>query len=607
MAQIIGIAYSCRIDCFDDNIAVALFEGALPPQAEREVESHAAGCSACRRLLAELARSPSLAGRSPTIPAAGDAHIDLDPGDKVDRFSILGRIGHGGMGVVFSAYDPRLDRKVALKLLRSSDDSKLTPEEAQARLLREAQALAQQSHPNVIAVYDVGTYKSEVYIAMELVEGKTLGQWLRAYQRSQREILDKFQQAGRALAAAHGSGLVHRDFKPDNVLVGDDDRVRVMDFGLARSLFYDIPEESLDPNFRIAVDGVSELNRSLTATGAVLGTPRYMAPEQFLGRLADARSDQFSFCVGLWEALHGKHPFEGGTARALAESADTRPVAPAGSRMPAWVQRVLERGLAREPARRYPSMEALLRDLQPPRPSTRGRVLPVAALAVAVIVLGVYLYKSRREADDARNAIEEALRAAERKVAEAQVDQIELEGLRQEREKLVKLVESARGMTERVRLLEEEIVKREVRIAELEQKVQKRPGPRPPAPPPARGLSIEKVRSHVESRMRDIESCFREWRTRVAGDQIAVTVRFRIQGTGLVDQVTMGRTDGAPLDDRPLRECLHGALTAIHFTQAPDDTVVEYRFITSRSKFDRIPRVIRYSPARFSGDLDDQP
>ncbi|HTM19879.1 MAG TPA: protein kinase, partial [Kofleriaceae bacterium] len=322
---------------------MALFEGALPPVTEKEVEAHAASCSACRRLLAELARSPSMAARSPTIPnVAGDAHIDLEPGDKVDRFSILGRLGHGGMGVVFSAYDPRLDRKVALKLLRSSDDSKLTPEEAQARLLREAQALAQQSHPNVIAVYDVGTYKSEVYIAMELVEGKTLGQWLRAYQRSHREILDKFVQAGKALAAAHGSGLVHRDFKPENVLVGDDDRVRVMDFGLARSLFYDIPEESLDPMFRIAVDGVSELNRDLTATGAVLGTPRYMAPEQFLGRLADARSDQFSFCVALWEALYGERPFPGVTAGELAAAVRTgrlrEPPDISDRGVPAWLK-----------------------------------------------------------------------------------------------------------------------------------------------------------------------------------------------------------------------------------------------------------------------------
>ena len=549
------------------------------------MESHAAGCSACRRLLAELARSPSLAGRSPTIPAAGDAHIDLEPGDKVDRFSILGRIGHGGMGVVFSAYDPRLDRKVALKLLRSSDDSKLTPEEAQARLLREAQALAQQSHPNVIAVYDVGTYKSEVYIAMELVEGKTLGQWLRAYQRSQREILDKFQQAGRALAAAHGSGLVHRDFKPENVLVGDDDRVRVMDFGLARSLFYDLPEEPIDESFRIAVDGVSELNRSLTATGAVLGTPRYMAPEQFLGRLADARSDQFSFCVGLWEALLGKHPFEGGTARPLAESADARPVPPSGSRLPPWVQRVLERGLAREPVRRYPSMEALLRELQPPRPSSRARIVPVVALAIAVLFLGGYLYKSRREADDARDAVDEARRGAlaaaadaERARAEAEVARVELVRLREERDDLVQLADAAQGMTERVRVLEEAIAERDLRIAELELKVERVPGARPPQPPPARGLLLRQVRGQVDPRMDEIKFCFREWRTRVSGDHIAVTVRFRIEGTGLVSTVTMARTDGAQLDDRPLRECLRGALTAIQFNQAPGDTIAEYRF-----------------------------
>jgi len=587
------------VDCFDDNIAVALFEGALPSETEEEVEAHAAGCSACRRLLAELARSPSLAGRSPTIPAAGDAHIDLDPGDKVDRFSILGRIGHGGMGVVFSAYDPRLDRKVALKLLRSSDDSSLTPEEAQARLLREAQALAQQSHPNVIAVYDVGTYKSEVYIAMELVEGKTLGQWLRAYQRTQREILDKFVQAGRALAAAHGSGLVHRDFKPENVLVGDDDRVRVMDFGLARSLFYDLPEEPIDMTFRVAVVGVSELNKSLTATGAVLGTPRYMAPEQFLGRAADARSDQFSFCVALWEAVHGRHPFSGGTARPLAESADAAPEAPATARAPSWINRVLLRGLSRDPARRFPSMQALLHELQPPRQRSRLWLLPVAGLAAAVLFLGGYLWKSRRDADDALDRVEEAQRGAEQAAADAErwrneaaSAHLEIERLKEERTQLREQVAKAAGTAGQVTELQSEIADRDRRIAELEKKYGRAAAtPRPPVPT-ARGLSLHQVRGPIDPRMNEIKFCFKEWRTRVSGDHIAVQVRFRIEGTGVVSAVTVSETQ-----DRPLQDCLRGILRELRFPPAPGDTIVEYRFDTSKQNFDSSARIAAYAPA----------
>ena len=331
--------------CFDDNMAVEFFEGSLTDNEAAAVESHAAACEGCRMLLAALARSPSLEGdesgdsdegMSPTLPAGGEAHVDLVQGTEVGRFVVLARIGRGGMGVVFAAYDPRLDRKVALKLLRNVAGDSDSAGEATTRLLREAQAIAQLSHPNVIQVYDVGTYKSEVYIAMEFVEGETLTSWLRRWVRPWEDILVKFREAGHALADAHASGMAHRDFKPDNVLVGTDERVRVMDFGLARSWFTDsiTPDDPYGLLAQLSDEAVSALNNTLTKTGTLLGTPRYMAPEQFLGGGTDARADQFSFCVALYEALYRRHPDADSPARGSASPPRSGSRCSASPRMP---------------------------------------------------------------------------------------------------------------------------------------------------------------------------------------------------------------------------------------------------------------------------------
>ncbi len=586
------------MDCFDDNIAVELFEGSLSPELEREVEAHAARCSDCRQLLAELARSPSLAGVSPTIPAAGDAHIDLNQGDKVGRFSVLYRIGHGGMGVVFAAYDPKLDRKVALKLIRSTEDSSVTPEEAQARLLREAQAIAQQSHPNVISVYDVGTYKSEVYIAMELVEGQTLAQWLRQWKRPWRDVVNKFLEAGEALAAAHGSGLAHRDFKPDNVLVGHDERVRVMDFGLARSLFYDLPsgDELVNPAFRVSVNGVSELNRTLTRTGALLGTPRYMAPEQYLGGEADARSDQFSFCVALFEALYGIHPFSGNTAKKLAENPDTEPLGPPHNSVPRWLHRALLRGLEREPARRYPSMRALLPALRPPRVQrSRVWVAPVAVLGVALLAVGAYAWKIRldrqhawEEVQSARDEVEAATSLAESRADELKKIKSERDQLVAERDQLIDQLHESSDTTQRIHELEEAIVERDMAIAKLERRV--RPDERVTTEPAVRGpgLSIGRVRRAVSPRIAEIKSCFAEWRQRQPRSDIAVLVRFEIGPDGAVGGVDML---GSP--DKVLRVCVAGILAEVAFPASNGATEVEYQFDTTPTRFDYSSKISR--------------
>src|SRR5690349_17448959 len=198
-----------------------------------------------------------------------------EPGDTVGRFVVLQRLGEGGMGVVYTAYDPELDRKVAIKLLKSA-------EEGHARLLREAQAMARLQHPNVIAVHDVGTLPgNRVFVAMELVAGATLRGWLKAAPRAWREVIAIMRQAGVGLAAAHDAGLVHRDFKPDNVLVGDDGRVRVMDFGLARL-------GAADPELSSGSHDTGPLSTPLTMAGTVVGTPAYMAPELFKGTSAEA-------------------------------------------------------------------------------------------------------------------------------------------------------------------------------------------------------------------------------------------------------------------------------------------------------------------------------
>jgi len=237
-----------------------------------------------------------------TQPAAGSAAParvggELLRGDRVGRFIVLDRLGHGGMGVVHAAFDPELDRKVALKLVLPERDGGA---HARARLLREAQAMARLAHPNVVAVHDVGTIDDRVWIAMEYVRGRTLTLWLAEARRSWRQIVDMFAQAGEGLRAAHEVGLVHRDFKPDNVMIGDDGRARVMDFGLARAGSDPLAEQET---------GEPRSAPLVTQLGAVVGTPRYMAPEQWQGCVADAQADQFAFCVALWEALYGQLPF----------------------------------------------------------------------------------------------------------------------------------------------------------------------------------------------------------------------------------------------------------------------------------------------------------
>jgi serine/threonine protein kinase/tetratricopeptide (TPR) repeat protein len=353
--------------------------------------------------------------------AASAGNQVLAKGATIGRYLVLGLIGRGGMGEVYAAFDPELDRKIAVKLLRS----RAADAEGRVRLLREAQAIARLSHPNVVVVYDVGTFEDQVFIAMEFVDGNTVGYWMKAGDHPVQDTLKIFEAAGRGLAAAHAAGMVHRDFKPDNVMITRDGQVRVMDFGLARQVEEKAPEPpstssgrmqdlmhlgeeaqaaldsepvDLDATAKLGGQGPAKrgqlpapsgkyLQQHLTQTGALVGTPAYMAPEQFASELTDARTDQFAFCIALYEALYGQRPFEGDNVITLMTSVVSGAIRaePAATKVPARIRKVLLRGLEADPARRYPSINDLLADLAPePAPRSRPWVVGLALAAVGV-------------------------------------------------------------------------------------------------------------------------------------------------------------------------------------------------------------------------------
>jgi len=388
--------------------------GALAVDASDALDEHLDVCAECRLLYANLAQGtdptirPSLEGTDPTVRAmpGTDPTINAKPqqdgtdptlpakrirfdelvhpselirGALVDRYLILGTLGRGGMGVVYKAFDPELDRPIALKLVAVNGQGS-DADESRARLLREAKTLAQLSHPNVVAVHDVGAHGKDVFVAMEFVSGTTLRKWLETKPRTPREILGVFRAAGAGLAAAHRLGIVHRDFKPENVMVADDGRVRVLDFGLARAETRATTRPSLP-----ALANAMAVDSELTRHGTIMGTPAYMAPEQDLGNPVDGRSDQFSFCAALYEALFGVRAFAG---KAYAEIAANRldghlTPTPSVRGVSTRVRRALLKGLRVAPAERYASMDALLLELGGPRRRTKVAIAVLALTSVA--------------------------------------------------------------------------------------------------------------------------------------------------------------------------------------------------------------------------------
>ncbi len=296
----------------------------------------------------------------------------LSAGDRIERYEIRAVLGVGGMGEVYEAFDPRLERTIALKIIRPEQATSRT---ARARLLREAQAMASVVHPNVLPVFEAGGERGHVFIAMERVLGQTLEEWS-AQAHGAREIVDVFLQAGQGLAAAHAAGIMHRDFKPANVLVGEDGRVRVLDFGLASAV------GAVTASSRDEVEAESAPTRdSLTQTGIVLGTPMYMAPEQHLGEPADARCDQYAFCVAMFEALYGTCPFVADSMKELLVAKLERAPASVPPRrgVSRRMHQALVRGMRPEPPDRWSSMDALLRELRP-----HARTLRWAAAGVGL-------------------------------------------------------------------------------------------------------------------------------------------------------------------------------------------------------------------------------
>ena len=326
----------------------------------------------------------------------------LPPGTNVGRYVIEGPLGKGGMGVVYAAHDPELGRTVALKLLRPEALEDREGSDGRSRLVREAHAMAKLSHPNVVAIYDAGVYEDQVFLAVELVDGATVKGWLGETPRSWREILHVFRQAGRGLVAAHAAGLVHRDFKPENVLISRRGEVKVADFGLARAAAAEPDRAPSEPAIVPTIDLASDpvLGTPLTQAGLVTGTPAYMAPEQFAGRGSDARTDEFSFCVALYQSLYGELPF---ASRVRARGPNPIRDAPKGTRVPSWVRRALLRGLSIKPEDRYPTLLELL-DALADDPAVRRRRWFVAAgmaavVAAAIAITAVIIVRQRAAAD----------------------------------------------------------------------------------------------------------------------------------------------------------------------------------------------------------------
>lgn len=328
---------------------------------------------------------PELRALGPGVEDAA-AEVETTEGARIGRYFLLSRLGQGGVGVVHLGYDPELHRRVAIKVLRTSTDPA-----ARERMVREARALAQVSHPNLVHVYEVGTWGEHVFLAMEYVRGRSLAQRVAEGPVPWREAVALMVRAGRGLAAAHRAGLVHRDFKPGNVLLGEDGSVRVADFGLAR-LEADSPvHDSDDLGATKAEARRRALARTFSADGAVLGTPAYMAPEQHAGGTLDARSDIYSFCVTLHEVLAGARPFRGSRSEIVKGKLASAPSLPAEVPAPAWLRRAVARGLAPNADQRHASMTELLAELDAGR-HRRRRWIGVSGVGVVAAALGVWAF-----------------------------------------------------------------------------------------------------------------------------------------------------------------------------------------------------------------------
>jgi serine/threonine protein kinase len=396
--------------CIDVHNYVA---GHLQNQSQRDAELHLVSCERCQRELAAMQLDST---SNDSVTAAPVEFVELARGTNVGRYQVESVLGAGGMGVVYAALDTELHRKVALKCVKvtSTDDEKF--EQAQDRLIREARAMAALQHPNIVAVYDVGKFGDQVYVAMQLVDGGNFRTWCAAKARSLDEIVKILLEIGHGLSAAHAINLVHRDIKPDNILVSSRGTARLTDFGIARRL--DVRTATGTHNIKAL--GASELEfrrRSqplvleggdtigMTRVGAVMGTPAYMSPEQAMGQVADQKSDQFSYAVMAWEAIFRVRPFAGTTFSEIqANIIMGEIVRPPSVIAPKAMESVFRRAIHSEPAQRFASMRELVaaleaeqqRGLQPRATSSKRIAVAVGLLIVALIAgITVVVMKSR--------------------------------------------------------------------------------------------------------------------------------------------------------------------------------------------------------------------
>ncbi|HAA58423.1 MAG TPA: hypothetical protein DCE42_26910 [Myxococcales bacterium] len=387
----------CRFpECPDENTIVSLLEGTLSEDQIAQVEFAIDRCPDCQELMVELAHmldlpQPSLTNTAPQETPKKEPAQEQVFVHNIGRYRILNTLGKGGMSVVYEAYDEPLHRRVALKVTRPDIFSEHLRESLFARLLREGRLLAQLQHPNIPVVYEVGEWDNQIYMAIQLVRGQTLRAWTKQRDADWREILRHYMEAGKAIEAAHQAGIIHRDIKPDNILIDDMDRVFLVDFGLARAT--PSSKRSLLPFTPKPVISAIDHPKMpyATKTGIMLGTPAYMSPEQFYGQDADERSDQFSFCFALYEALCGMSPYGGADLQEKMTSIHQGEIIlPTESPVPQALFEVLVKGLRPLPDQRFSSMKDLLTALEEtkaPPPPKRAPVTILAAFGLIVALL----------------------------------------------------------------------------------------------------------------------------------------------------------------------------------------------------------------------------
>lgn len=407
--------------CLDPFTLTAWVEGQLDETTRQAAVKHIGECDICRATAASLfhlqADSDALVvtarGTDAAVPMSDLPH---DAPVMVGRYQLGKLLGVGGMGSVYEAHDPQLKRSVAVKILRDPGPG------AAQRIEREAQALAKLAHPHVVAIYDTGVATVGHYIVMQLIDGQTLDAWLVQHRNDPMQVLRCFAMAGAGLVAAHAANLVHRDFKPQNVLVDRAGTALVTDFGLAKEHASD-PILATDEGSRNAIAALATATTASNTAGAFAGTPMYMAPEHYLAEPVTALSDQFAFCVALWEALFDAHPF-----------VETRPLAgnvhlvgaavcagklrepPRGHNVPTRVVNALKRGLATKPTDRWPSMVACLAQLTPTPPRTR-RTVVLAVAAASLTAAGVSYLVASSHPTSTKSSTEVCQRATQTQLA----------------------------------------------------------------------------------------------------------------------------------------------------------------------------------------------